>query len=131
MCAINIHLLLFLIECYGNKEDVRALACVRSCVRTCVCDLSSKREHQFKDFGRTRSPGIETHAHSHTIWTRNLFLRFRTRIIVKVARKICILCFWFDFCFYGPSTHFRSFRARSVNLATLFLGKPPMQFTST
>ena len=33
------------------------------------------------------------------------------------------------FLFYGPSTHFRSFRARSVNLATLFLGKPPRQFT--
>ena len=32
--------------------------------------------------------------------------------------------------FYGSSTHFRSFRARSVNLATLFLGKPPRQFTS-
>ena len=29
--------------------------------------------------------------------------------------------------FYGPSTHFRSFRARSVNRATLFLGKPPRQ----
>ena len=35
------------------------------------------------------------------------------------------------FLFYGPSTHFRSFRARSVNLATLFLGKPPRQFAST
>ena len=35
------------------------------------------------------------------------------------------------FLFYGPSTHFRSFQARSVNLATLFLGKPPRQFTST
>ena len=35
------------------------------------------------------------------------------------------------FIFYGPSTCFRSFRARSVNLATLFLGKPPRQFTST
>ena len=34
------------------------------------------------------------------------------------------------FLFYGPSTHLRSFRARSVNLATLFLGKPPRQFTS-
>ena len=32
--------------------------------------------------------------------------------------------------FYGPLTHFRSFRARSVNLATLFLGKPPGQFTN-
>ena len=27
------------------------------------------------------------------------------------------------FLFYGPSTHFRSFQAQSVNLATLFLGK--------
>ena len=35
------------------------------------------------------------------------------------------------FLFYGPSTHFRSFRTGSVNLATLFLGKPPRQFTST
>ena len=33
--------------------------------------------------------------------------------------------------FYGPSTHFRSFQARSVFLSTLFLGKPPRQFTST
>ena len=33
--------------------------------------------------------------------------------------------------FYGPSTLFRSFRTRSVNLSTLFLGKPPRQFTST
>ena len=33
------------------------------------------------------------------------------------------------FLFYGPSTHFRSFRARSVNLATLFaslLGSLPV-----
>ena len=34
------------------------------------------------------------------------------------------------FLFYGPSTHFRSFRARSVTLTTLFLRKPPRQFTS-
>ena len=33
--------------------------------------------------------------------------------------------------FYGPSTQFMSFRARSVNLATLLLGKPPKEFTST
>ena len=32
--------------------------------------------------------------------------------------------------FYGLSTLFRSFRARSVNLSTLFLGRPPRQFTS-
>ena len=35
------------------------------------------------------------------------------------------------FLFHGPSTHFRSFRARSVTLTSLFLGKPPRQFTST
>ena len=33
--------------------------------------------------------------------------------------------------FYGPSTLLRSFWAWSVNLSTLFLGKPPRQFTST
>ena len=36
-----------------------------------------------------------------------------------------------SFLFYGPSTPFRSFRVRSVTLTTLFLGKPPKQFTST
>ena len=36
---------------------------------------------------------------------------------------------WFRF--YSPSTHFRSFRTRSVTLTTLYLGKPPRQFTST
>ena len=33
--------------------------------------------------------------------------------------------------FYGPSTLFRSFQARTVNLSTLSLGKHPRQFTST
>ena len=33
--------------------------------------------------------------------------------------------------FYGPSTLFMSFRARSVYLSTLFLGKSPRQLTST
>ena len=33
--------------------------------------------------------------------------------------------------FYGPSTHFRSFRAWAVNLTRLFLGKPLRKFTST
>ena len=46
VCAVTVHLLLFLFECHGNKEYVRALACVRAYV--CACDLSSKREHQFK-----------------------------------------------------------------------------------
>ena len=29
VCAVNVHLLLFLFECHGSKEFVRALACVR------------------------------------------------------------------------------------------------------
>ena len=41
-----------------------------------------------------------------------------------------LIYFWFDFCFTALR-HILSFRARSVNLATLFLGKPPRQFTST
>ena len=43
-------------------------------------------------------------------------------------------CFCLFVCvilFYGSSTHVRSFRVRSVTLTTLFLGKPPRQFTST
>ena len=36
-----------------------------------------------------------------------------------------------ELVFYSPSKHFMSFRARSVNLVTLFLGKPPRQLTST
>ena len=32
---------------------------------------------------------------------------------------------------YGPSTLLRLFRAQLINLSTLFLGKPPRQFTST
>ena len=56
----------------------------------------------------------------------NYFLfRFINRSILPTSRGLV----WF--LFYGPSTHFRSFRARSVNLATLFLDKPPRQFTST
>ena len=36
-----------------------------------------------------------------------------------------------ELVFYGPSTLLWPFWARSVNLYTLFLGKPPRQFTST
>ena len=61
VCAITVHLLLFLFECHGNKEYMCVLAC--ACICTCTCDLSSKREQQFKDFGRSRSPGIETYGH--------------------------------------------------------------------
>ena len=32
--------------------------------------------------------------------------------------------------FYSPLTHFGSFWVWSVDLATLFLGKPPRRFTS-
>ena len=46
--------------------------------------------------------------------------------------NILFMPFWgVWFLFYGPSTHFRSFQARSVTLTTLFLGKPPRQFTRT
>ena len=32
VCAVTVHLLLFLFECHGNKEYMRALACVRAYV---------------------------------------------------------------------------------------------------
>ena len=32
VCAVTVYLLLFLFECHGNKEYVRALACVRAYV---------------------------------------------------------------------------------------------------
>ena len=38
-----------------------------------------------------------------------------------MAMKIYPIGWLVVLMFYGPSTHFRSFRARSVNLATLFL----------
>ena len=51
----------------------------------------------------------------------------RTSEVTSIGTSIYkMVLVWF--LFYGPSTHFRSFWARSVNLATLFLGK---QFTST
>ena len=43
MSAITVHLLLVLFEGHGNQEYVRALACMRACVRTCACDLSFRR----------------------------------------------------------------------------------------
>ena len=50
-------------------------------------------------------------------------------IIISI---LCSKTFWLvSWLFYGPSTHFRSFRARSVSLSTLFLGKSHRQFTST
>ena len=49
--------------------------------------------------------------------------RKRVRVVVVVVVTVLV--------FYGLSTLFRSFRARSVNLSTLFLANLPRQFTST
>ena len=64
----------------------------------------------------------------------NFYSHFRPstdsrRAVVSYWRKYVLVLVWF--LFYSPSTHFRSFRARSVTLTTLFLGKPPRQITST
>ena len=50
------------------------------------------------------------------------------RLYSKMENKMLLFV---GFLFYGPSTYFRSFRARSVTLNTLLLGKPPRQFTNT
>ena len=55
---------------------------------------------------------------------------FHIYIMKRSSSEIDFLV-WFDFCFTAFRHIFRSFRARSVNLTTLFLGKPPRQFTST
>ena len=48
-------------------------------------------------------------------------------LAVVIGRIVVIV----ELVFYGPSTLLRSFQVWSVNLSTLFLGKPPRQFTST
>ena len=62
----------------------------------------------------------------NNIFNKDSFVFFC--FFMKQAKTIHTLVL-FDFCFYGPSTHFRSFRVQSVILTTLFLGKPPRQFT--
>ena len=54
-------------------------------------------------------------------------------ITSSVAKRVplIMILFWFDFCLTAIQHIFRSFRARLVTLTTLFLGKPPKQFTST
>ena len=62
----------------------------------------------------------------------NLFWGMNSKDWTKGCTTTCLDDQWFGlvrFLFYGPSTHFRSFRAWSVILTTLFLGKP-RQFTS-
>ena len=61
----------------------------------------------------------------------------KRQLIAVLGVCLCIHILWSPvlllvwFLFYGPSTHFTSFRALSVTLTTLFLAKPPRQFIST
>ena len=76
----------------------------------------------------------ETH---HTPWYCNTYLWCNTEVVHTESSPgkapppathpplVPLQMFFFWFVFYGPSTHFRSLRARSVTLITLFLGKPP------
>ena len=73
------------------------------------------------------------HEHSSVILTSDLLIESENRNASRtiMCMKIYLVLWLVVLMFYGPSAHFRSFRTRSVNLATLFLGKPPWQFTST
>ena len=77
---------------------------------------------------------------THTNFSHSIIYSSSVQVVATFA-----LCYWgrgmfqmkfiynivfVELVFYGPSTHFMSFRARWVILATLFLGKPPRQFTS-
>ena len=61
----------------------------------------------------------------------NYEIPYACRLILSGYNTDPLQFLWFWFLFYGPSTHFRSFRARSVTLITLFLDNPPRQFTNT
>ena len=58
-------------------------------------------------------------------------LEIQTRFIEIIMLIGYVIVVVVVFVLHGPSTLFMSFRARPVNLSTLFLGKPPRQFTST
>ena len=58
-----------------------------------------------------------------------MFRRF-TGPIRQVREPSPLKVFVVGLVFYGSSTLLRSFRARSVNLSTMFPCKPPRQFTS-
>ena len=68
------------------------------------------------------------------IWHKQVFSwRGSTVVVIYFGRAVSAL-YYCCCCCVGvlrPFETFRSFRARSVNLSTLFLGKPPRQFTST
>ena len=54
VCAVTVHLLLFLFECHGDKEYVRALACVRTYVPVRVIWAPSESTNLKGSVGRAR-----------------------------------------------------------------------------
>ena len=71
-----------------------------------------------------------SHRSMHHFLCETRFKLSHLSFVPGMRKMLCLLC-CVVLVFYGPSTIFRSFRARSVNLSTLYLGKPPRQFTST
>ena len=57
-----------------------------------------------------------------------LIIDLGCRVLFRARKLPCLVGWLIVLVFFGPSTHFRSFQARSVNLTTLFLGKLPRQF---
>ena len=57
---------------------------------------------------------------------RKMYEYKQSKMLMNVTKMVVIVL-----VFYCPSTLFRSFWVRSVNLSIMFLGKPPKQFTST
>ena len=85
----------------------------------------------------TKYPSVSASFAHYSMGKNHIYFLIVTAVSFSVIRIFRIFMVTFQvvkdvvLVFYGPSTHLRSFRVQSVNLATLFLGKPSKQFTST
>ena len=108
------------LDVYMLEEDITFLMCV--CVYVQISSL--------KPLGQLKPNSIWN---LHGIGEDSLF-KFNLSFVYMnrcPCQSICKRLWLVVLLFYGPTTLFRPFRARSVYLSTLFLDKPPRQFTNT
>ena len=100
------------------------------CVCVCVCMCVYVQISSLKPLGQLK-PNFMWNLHGigeYSLFKFNLSFVYMNRC---PCQSICKRLWLVVLLFYGPTTLFRPFRARSVYLSTLFLDKPPRKFTST
>ena len=124
---------------WASAQSDHSLRCPHDKAWVLSCSLSTQRR-LWSDWADDQADLSLRWVHSHfvgLVMRRLIWFLIKQWSLLRWSSSFMKRCYLWIYescccvCVLRPSTLFRSFRAWSVSLSTLLLGKPPKQFTST